>query len=79
MTAQLKTEIETYNKLKDELISKSAGKFVLIKGDKLIDTFESQADAINAGYKQFGNVPFLVRLIQEFDTPINFTSKLIAV
>jgi hypothetical protein len=73
-TNPLQQELETYAAHKAELVSKAAGKYVLIKGKKIIDIFENQADAIAAGYKQFGNVPFLVKQIQEIETPVNFYS-----
>ena len=70
----LKKELETFESHKGELLGKGSGKYVLIKGDKVVDIFENQADAIAAGYKQFGNVPFLVKQILEIETPVNFYS-----
>lgn len=78
-TNQLQKELETFESHKQELVGKAAGKFVLIKGDKIIDTFENQADAIAAGYKQFGNVPFLVKQILEVEAPVNFHTLNLAV
>jgi len=40
-----------------------AGKFVLIKGDQVIDFFAAYEDALKAGYQQFGLEPFLVKQI----------------
>lgn len=72
MADLLSTEMETYRSHKDELLGKAAGKFVLIKGDKILGTYESQTDAVNEGYKQLGVVPFLVKQIEEHDLPLHF-------
>jgi hypothetical protein len=35
-------------------------------------------DAINWGYKELGNVPFLVKNISKLDIPLSFVSNLLA-
>ena len=58
----LEKELETYKRKLPELISEE-GKFVLIKGDDVCDTFTSYEDALKEGYKRFGLEPFLVKQI----------------
>lgn len=58
----LEKELETYKSKLSELISEE-GKFVLIKGDEVCDTFTSYEDALKEGYKRFGLEPFLVKQI----------------
>ncbi len=77
MEKLLEKELQTYETHKDELIGKAKGKFALIKDDQVIDVFDTKIDAIRQGYERFGNVPFLVKQIVEFDVPQNFTSNLI--
>ena len=36
-------------------------------------------DAITEGYRQFGNVPFLVKQVQKIETPQNLVSNLLGV
>lgn len=79
MPNPLKKELEVYEAQKAELIGKSNGKFVLIKGDKAIDTFDTKIDAIRHGYEKFGNKPFLVKQIVELEIPQNFTSNLLGI
>lgn len=74
----LSKELETFEKHKAELLGTAKGKFVLIKGDKIIGTYESQVDAVNQGYKDLGVVPFLVKKVEEIETPMNFTTFKIA-
>ncbi len=62
----LEKEMETYKKKLPEL-KNSEGKFVLIKGDEVLDTFTSYEDAIKEGYKRFKLEPFLVKQIHQIE------------
>jgi hypothetical protein len=73
----LSKEIETYNKNKSSLLKTDSGKFVLIKGDKIIGLYDTKNDAIKIGIDKFDNTPFLVKKITEIEEPINFTSNMI--
>lgn len=66
----LEEELKYFNNSKSELLGKAKGEFALIHGKKLINTFKSRDDAIKRGYEEFGNIPFLVKLITEMDFPI---------
>lgn len=79
MSEILATELRTYDQHRDELLGKAEGKYVLVYGDDVVDVFDSQMDAINHGYRQFGNVAFLVKQIVRVETPMTFTSNLIAI
>jgi len=59
----LEKELETYKAKLPELKG-SEGKFVLIKGAELVDTFTSYEDAIKEGYARFHLEPFLVKQVQ---------------
>jgi len=79
MVKLLERELGVYEKNKDELLKKANGKFVLIKDDKIIDIFDTEMDAIRQGYKNFGNVPFLVKQILEIEVPLRFTSNILGI
>ncbi len=71
----LEKELETYRQNLPEL-QQHAGKFVLIKGEKIEDFFTSYEDAVKAGYQKFGvDNPFLVTRIQAQQT-VQFISRL---
>lgn len=70
----LKQELRIYEREKNNLLSEARGKFVLIKGDKVIGIYASQEDALAEGYKQFGNKEFLVKEISEIE-PVNFFTR----
>jgi hypothetical protein len=59
----LETELATY-KAKLEELKAQEGKYVLIHGNDVIDTFSSYDDALKAGYAAVGLKPFLVKQIQ---------------
>lgn len=72
-------ELETYEKNKQKLLKDSRGKFVLIKGEEIVNVFDTYSDAVKVGIDKFGNTPFLVKQILEVDQTQNFTSNLIKV
>lgn len=77
MNDVLDKEIATYEEQKGNLLGTSEGKFVLIHDDQIQGVFESKKDAIAQGYRQFGNVPFLVKMIVKIETPQNFVTNLL--
>jgi hypothetical protein len=70
----LEKELETYNKKFTELKAQHEGKFVLIHGDQIVDTFETYEDAIKRGYQEFKSEPFLVKQIHTIE-PVFFLSR----
>jgi len=69
----LEKELETYKNKLGELKA-NTGKFVLIHGDNVVDTYTSYEDAIKEGYRQFGLNPFLVMQIQALEQ-VQFISR----
>ena len=75
-TSILEKELAAYEAAKAGLLSQALGKFVLIRGEQVVDTFDAELDAVKAGYQKFGNVPFLVMQVTEVESPDNFISDL---
>lgn len=71
----LDIELETYERNRDQLLESAENRFVLIKGDAVIDTFESQMDAIREGVRRFGNHPYLVKQILSVEIPVRVSSS----
>jgi hypothetical protein len=71
----LEKEIATYDANLDTLKA-DEGKFVLIKGDAIINIFSSYEDAIKEGYQKFSLEPFLVRQIRAMQ-PVHFVTRFI--
>jgi hypothetical protein len=60
-------DVSAYLKALPSQISQNEGKFALVGGGKLIDVFDSEAAAMQAGYQRFGMRGFLVQEITRFD------------
>jgi len=73
-TITLQTELDTFESLRMSLLDRAAGKYALVKETDLVDTFETELDAIREGYRRFGNAPFLVKHIVVADVPIILAS-----
>jgi len=71
----LEKEIETYKARLPEL-RESEGKFVLIHGSDLVNTYTSYEDAIKDGYARFKLEPFLVKQIHAIEQ-VQFISRLV--
>ena len=57
----LATEIAFLRQNRNRLIRKYDSLYLLIKGAEVVDSFESETDAITEGVRKFGQGPFLVR------------------
>jgi hypothetical protein len=68
----LQTELNFFNKRKGELLRTYKGQFVLIKGEKFIGAYTTDAEAYKAGLDQFGNHPFLIKQVVEDDTRVSY-------
>lgn len=73
----LEKELETYRSKLTELLP-DEGKFVLIHGDMVIDTFGTYEDAVKEGYSKFQLSPFLVKRIQSTEQ-VHFISRMVPV
>jgi hypothetical protein len=69
----LEKEVETYKAKLPEL-KEHEGKFVLIKGETVVDVYSSYEDAIKQGYEHFKLEPFLVKQIHSIEE-VQFISR----
>ena len=60
----LREEVACFARECDRLLATDPGKFVLIRGPRVVGVFATESEAIRAGYEEFGPVPFFVRRIQ---------------
>jgi hypothetical protein len=70
----LQTELKVFERLRLSLFDRAPGKYALVKGSDLVDTYGSEAEAIREGYRRFGNEVFLVSASVEADVLMNFTA-----
>jgi hypothetical protein len=74
MSAPLERERQTYEEKKTELLAGAAGKYVVIHGDQVIGVWDTQDDALRAGYERFGLEPFLVKQVTEVE-PVHYFTR----
>ena len=67
-------ELSFFERQRMQLLSRAKGKIALIKGEELVGIYDTENEAVRAGYQRFGNEPFLAKLIAEADIPLNFTA-----
>jgi hypothetical protein len=70
----LQAEVEFFEANRFKLLDQAAGKYVLIKGAEIKGIYETELEAVRAGYEILGNQAFLVKHIVEADVPLTFTS-----
>jgi len=58
-----------------ELVKSDLGKFILIKDDLILGSFESMVDALKEGYSKFKEAPFLVKQVLPAQQPLNFANN----
>lgn len=63
----LQKEREFFKANQAEWVKMHSGKFVLVKGEKLIGVFDSDQNAVAEGLRLFGSESFLVRGVNEKD------------
>jgi hypothetical protein len=69
----LQTEIDFFERQRLELFSQAPGKYALVKGAALLGIFDTELEAVRAGYRLVGNEPFLLKHIVEADVPLVFS------
>jgi len=74
----LEKEAIVFEQKVPELVKTDIGKFVLIKEDQVIGTFEAIVDALKSGYEKYKDQPFFVKQILPTQLPMNFTNNLFA-
>jgi hypothetical protein len=73
-TIQLQQELGCFEQHRLELLAQAPGKYALIKGAEIAGTFDSENEAVGAGYRRYGNEPFLVKHIVEAELPLTFAT-----
>jgi hypothetical protein len=70
----LQRELDFFEQQRLQLFAHAPGKNALVKGAELVGIFDTELEAIRAGYQKIGNEAFLVKHIVEADVPLTFTS-----
>jgi len=76
---KLATEWRFFEENRERFVEEAEGKYALVKGRKIFGFFESERDALDAGYRRFGQPPFLVKRVLRVELPVHLTSNMISV
>ncbi len=71
MARLLETELRTYEHKRRQLLRKAEGKFVLIKGKRVLGIFATEDEALEKGEEMLGDCPFFVHEILRNERPID--------
>lgn len=69
MDTLLATENAFYDKHRGEFLQAHRNQYLLIHGDTLHGVYDTQGEAVDAGYEEFGQGPYLVRKAGD-DVPV---------
>lgn len=73
----LEKEYKFYTEHKQEFVQKYLNKFVVIKGNKLINVYNTQSEAILEASKEYELGTFLVHQVLEDEPQIVFHSRVL--
>ena len=73
----LDVEMETFRRELPNLLKADRGRFVLIKGHDVVGVYDTDVAAVQAGDQRFVAQPFLVKQIQEKETPLVLHAPLV--
>ncbi len=71
VTKMLEQERQFFEQHRAEWLTKFPGKYVLVKGEELIGTFDTVDDALTEGARRFGLESFLARRVEQGEKEIN--------
>lgn len=70
----LAVELKTFRDRLPELLENCLGRWALVKGQVVVCVMDTSSDAVNVGYKELGNVPFLVGQVHPLDRAATFVT-----
>ena len=65
MSIPLEQEYNFFLSHLDDFLLTHLDEFVLIKGNKIVDFFNSYDEALKGGLSHFGNVPFFIKIVKK--------------
>ena len=77
INAPLARELVTFRDRLDEMVKDHEGKFVVIKGDRIVGYHRSREAALRAAYKEFGRELFLLKQVLDKEPIKRFGSVLL--
>jgi hypothetical protein len=76
MRSRLESESAAYEAHKGRLLAEHRGKFVLIHGSEIVGVFDTQGEALVAGYQRFGYVDLFTKRLLRRQKPLTLACVL---
>lgn len=77
--ATLDKELKYFESKKSEFLKTYENQFVLIKGEKLIGSFTTPAEAYKKGVEVYGNEPFLIKQVLKTESAADLPALTVGV
>ncbi len=74
MPTEVDRNYEAFKKLLPELLSSHAGKFAVLRDEKVVDFFDSLADAVRFAHAKFGDDNFSVQEVTSKNVNLGYYS-----
>ena len=78
MSALFEPELKAYREALPDLLQRSAGKFALVKGDRVDSAWSTYEDAIQEGCRLYGLQSFLVKQVLLYEPVVRFTRDVVS-
>lgn len=75
----LQTELEYFQRHRQEYLKLYKNQFVLIKGEEFAGAFTTEAEAYKAGLDRFGNEPLLIKQVLDNDETVSYPALTVGV
>ena len=72
-------ELKYYKEQKEELLKHYENQFVVIKNDRFLGAYTTEQEAYEAGLKELGNVPFLIKRVTKEEELVRFPALAVGV
>ena len=69
-TMELEWELATITRKLPELLPQHRGKFALVKGDEVVEIYDTFSDALKLGCRLYGIAPFMIHEIGRDEEPV---------
>lgn len=72
-------ELEYYKANKEELLKHHENQYVVIQDSRLIGAYTTEQEAYEAGLREFGNAPFLIKRVTKEEEIVRFPALVVGV
>jgi len=72
-------ELERYKANREELLKHHENQYAVINEDKFLGAYTTEQEAYEAGLKELGNIPFLIKRVTKEEEVVRFPALAIGI